>query len=593
MLSHKVLTRQDVGRAASYYEEGADDYYAKEREASAWQGQGATALGLEGPVDQERFRELLAGRVIEAGAPTRTSTRQDAHNRIGIDLTFSAPKSVSLQALVAGDASIIRAHDLAVERAIGTAEELAQARMKVNGRSRVEETRNLVVAKFRHETSRERDPQLHTHAVVLNLTQRKDGAWRALRNDSIIKATRYLGAVYRAELAAKLQRAGYVLRHGRDGFFELAHIDREQLAGFSRRAAQIEARLAGAGLTLDTATSEQKQRVKLETRPPKVPTDRQALFAEWQARARELGIDFRARDHAAPERGPGLGTGAPSPHIATEGARRGVRFAIAHLTERQAIVDEHELLDVALKHAVGRATLADIQREVDRRVASGHLIRESPLYTLADQPAATKPISRSAWTDVLAERGIDRAVARSRVEEAIASGQLVPAERRYTTQIALEREKRILQIEREGRDQVRPIASREFVRCRLYSTRFTDGQRAAVELIGTTTNRVVGVQGYAGTGKSRMLEQAKALVEREGHRVVALAPYATQVRQPSPSTTSFAARGPTCAPGSRRPSRPCPCSRFWRPCQGSSGSVEAWSSCQSPPAAGRCSWAWR
>lgn len=333
MLSHKVLTRQDVGRAASYYEDGADDYYAKEREASVWQGQGAMALGLEGPVDQERFRELLAGRVTEAGGPARTSTRLDAHNRIGIDLTFSAPKSVSLQALVGRDAAIVRAHDLAVERAIATAEELAQARKKVSGRSRVEETRSLVVAKFRYETSRERDPQLHTHALVLNLTQRRDGEWRALRNDSIIQATRYLGAVYRAELAAELQLAGYVLRHGRDGFFELAHIDRAQLAAFSRRAAQIETRLAGAGLTLETATSEQKQRVKLETRPPKVPTDRQALFAEWQARARELGIDFGSRDRAAPERDPGLAADTPSPHFAAEGARRGVRFAIAHLTE--------------------------------------------------------------------------------------------------------------------------------------------------------------------------------------------------------------------------------------------------------------------
>jgi conjugative relaxase-like TrwC/TraI family protein len=530
MLSHKILTRQDVGRAASYYEDGVDDYYAKDHEASAWQGQGAMALGLEGPVDQERFRELLAGRVTEAGAPARTSTRQDAHNRIGIDLTFSAPKSVSLQALVGGDAAIVCAHDLAVERAIATAEELAQARKKVDGRSRVEETRNLVVAKFRHETSRERDPQLHTHALVLNLTRRHDGEWRALRNDSIIKSTRYLGAVYRAELAAELQRAGYVLRHGRDGFFELAHIDRAQLAAFSRRAAQIEARLAGAGLTLDTATSERKQKVKLETRPPKVPTDRQALFAEWQARARELGIDFGARDRAASERDPELAAGTPSPHFATEGARRGVRFAIAHLTERQAIVEEHELLDVALKHAVGRATLDDIRGEVERKVVSGHLIRESPLYTLADQPAAAKPLSRSTWTDVLAERGIDRAAARSRVDEAIASGRLVPAERRYTTQIALEREKRILQIEREGRNQVSPIASHEFVRCRLYSTHLTDGQRAAVELIGTTTNRVVGVQGFAGTGKSRMLGEATALVERQGHKVVALAPYAAQVR---------------------------------------------------------------
>src|SRR5690349_23465692 len=99
MLSHKVLTRQDVGRAASYYEDGADDYYAGEGEASAWQGKGAEALGLDGSVDSARFRELLAGHVTSDGSSSRSATRQDSHDRIGIDLTFSAPKSVSIQAL--------------------------------------------------------------------------------------------------------------------------------------------------------------------------------------------------------------------------------------------------------------------------------------------------------------------------------------------------------------------------------------------------------------------------------------------------------------------------------------------------------------
>jgi conjugative relaxase-like TrwC/TraI family protein len=130
VLSHKVLTRQDVSRAASYYEDGADDYYAQEGEASEWQGKGAAALGLSGSVDPERFRELLAGRVNGDGVASRASTRQDASSRIGIDLTFSAPKSVSLQALVGRDPAIILAHDVAVERAISAAEERAQARKK-------------------------------------------------------------------------------------------------------------------------------------------------------------------------------------------------------------------------------------------------------------------------------------------------------------------------------------------------------------------------------------------------------------------------------------------------------------------------------
>jgi conjugative relaxase-like TrwC/TraI family protein len=529
VLSHKVLTRQDVARAASYYEDGADDYYASEGEASAWQGRGAELLGLEGAVDSARFRELLAGHVDASESSSRVSTRQDAQSRIGIDLTFSAPKSVSLQALVGGDRRIVEAHDRAVSRAIAAAEERAQARKKVRGQSHVEDTRNLVVAKFRHETSREKDPQLHTHALVLNLTRRGDGAWRALRNDEIVKSTKYLGALYRAELAAELQRLGYSLRYERGGMFELAHMKRGQLAAFSQRAAQIERRLAAEGLSTETATAAQKQRVKLATRPRKVPTDRAALFAEWRERARDIEIDFTRRDGLLAG-GRGEANLAPSAVAAAEGARRSVRFAIAHLTERQAIVSEPELYDVALKHAVGSATLADTRRELQRLAESGYLVPEQPLYRSADGLPGTPAISRDAWVRTHAASGADRNAARERVDQDIASGRLVLAERRYTTQTALERERRILGVEREGRGSVTPVAEPEAVRVRLASMRLGEDQRAAVELVTTTAHRVVGVQGYAGTGKSHMLDEAKRLIEEHGYRVVALAPYAAQVR---------------------------------------------------------------
>ena len=529
MLSHKVLTRQDVGRAASYYEDGADDYYAGEGEASAWQGRGAELLGLEGAVESERFRELLAGHVGGKKPSSRIATRQDAHSRIGVDLTFSAPKSVSLQALVGGDGRIVDAHDRAVAHAVALAEERAQARKKVNGQSHVEDTKNLVVAKFRHETSREQDPQLHTHALVLNLTCRRDGEWRALRNDEIVKATKYLGALYRAELAAELKRLGYVLRYERDGMFELAHMKRGQLAAFSQRAAEIERRLAAEGLTAHTATAAQKQRVKLATRPKKVSTDRAALFAEWRERARDLEIDF-ARREGLLRGGYGEGNAAPWDVAGAEGARRSVRFAIAHRTERQAIISERELLDVALKHAVGSATGADVRRELQRLAGTGYLVPEQPLYRSADGPANAPGQSRARWVKALVESGMEEKAARERVEQDVTTGRLVVGERRYTTQTALERERRILAVERGGRGALPPVAEPETVRVRLASARLNDGQRAAVELITTSPDRVVGVQGYAGTGKSHMLDVARHVSEEHGYRVVALAPYAAHVR---------------------------------------------------------------
>ncbi len=528
MLSMQVLTRQDIGRAANYYEDGADDYYAKEGEAKAWQGRGAAALGLWGAVDSARLRELLAGQVGDGALVSRGATRADSKERIGLDLTFSAPKSVSLQALVAGDARVIAAHDRAVAAAVTAAEERALARRKVNGRALVERSGNLVVASFRHETSRERDPQLHTHAVVMNLTRRADGQWRALKNDEIVKSLRHLGAIYRAELATELQRLGYQLRHERDGTFELAHISRAQLAAFSRRARQVEAQLAGQRLTREQASAAQKQRATLETRARKRGGDRAALFAEWQGRAREMGIDFARRDWA----GAGYQAGGANPvqaEATRQAAARAVRYAINHLSERQAVIAEPELIEGAMKHGLGSVSFDDVTAEIKRQKDSGYLSREESLYRPAEA-SGDAVRTRRGWVALLVEKGMVHAAAQDRVVRAIADGALMPIAARYTTQTALEREKRILAIERDGRGAVAAAVPPLAARAWLSATRLNAGQRAAAELMATTTNRVVGVQGFAGTGKSHMLTAAKELIEQHGLQARALAPYATQVK---------------------------------------------------------------
>lgn len=530
MLTHKVLTRQSISAAASYYSDGADDYYAKEGEAMEWQGEGAQALGLEGAVDKERFKELLAGE-ISAGQQIRGPTRKDSAPRIGIDLTFSAPKSVSLQALVAGDVNVIKAHDRAVAKAIELAEQRAQARVKVNGKSMVESTGNLVVAKFRHETSRERDPQLHTHAVVLNMTKRSDGQWRALKNDEVIKTTKYLGAVYRAELANELTKQGYSLRHDRDGMFELAHISRDQLEKFSQRSAQIEDRLARQGLTRATASADEKQAAALLSRAPKVNMERDVLFREWTARAKELQIKFKDREHAGMESPTAYADRAPGAHADTLAADRAVRYAINHITERQAVMTEGALIDTALKHGMGSTTLDKIEAAVNAQMKAGYLIKADPVYLPAGaNPNSAEGKTREVWIQELQRSGMPSSAARERVANAIERNSLVETEPRYTTQTALEREKRILKIERDGRGAVTQIVAPESAQASLAGTNLNAGQRQSAELIATSTNRVVGVQGFAGTGKSHMLDTAKQIVESAGYDVRALAPYGMQVK---------------------------------------------------------------
>ena len=563
MMSFSIVTAENVGQVVHYYKDGRDDYYSKQGDGARWQGRGAETLGLAGPVDSATFQDLLRG-VINGQPVARASTRHDSKTRLAIDLTFSAPKSVSLQALLGGDARIVAAHDQAVARALAHVEEIAQARTKIGGRSRVEHTRNISAATFRHETSRAKDPQLHTHAVLLNLTQRKDGRWRALRNDEIVKSTKYLGALYRTELAMELQRLGYGIRREKDGFFELAHISREQLKKFSQRSEQIERALARQGVDRSTATTAQKQIAALETRDRKTPAEMEAIRQEWLARAREYGISFdrpggqgtagggEGRDQVGtdPASVPGESSKSSTPDAsisrpdqaaaAAAAARRGVRYAINHLTERQAVVYRREVLDTALKHVIGAAGADDIVRELNRLASKGFLIREAPVYRPASADPSTPALTKMSWERVLVQSGIPRAAAREEVALGIRQGRLVPLEERYTTQTALERERSILKSEHEGRGTVAPLIAPEVARELVRARALSGDQRAAILAIVTTTNRVIGIQGHAGTGKSHMLRETKNLVStmREaearsagaGNRMVAVAPYAAHVR---------------------------------------------------------------
>lgn len=530
MLSHKVLKREDVGKTVQYYSD-ADDYYAKEGGATAWQGKGAHALGLSGEVDPERFRQLLAGRVQPGQKAVRGSTRLDRDSRIGIDFTFSAPKSVSIQALVGRDPKLIRAHDTAVARTMKVAEQFAQASVKVRRKKGIETTANLVVARFRHETSREKDPHLHTHAIVMNLTRRRDGAWRALVNDQLVKSTKYLGAVYRAELAAELTKLGYELRLERDGMFELARVSRDELAAFSVRSAQIQQALADRGLTRESASTAQKQLATLQTRKPKTPADRDELHRLWRERAAELRISLEPPagrlSPAALQKARAIIDDAPR----AQAARDCVKFAAQHLTERQAIVSRGELLNIAVEHAMGRATLVDIEREIDRRVERGLLVKEAPVY----HPAYSRngPVmTPTAWAAELhRSRGLSPGAADEEVRQGIAARRLVLCEERYTTPRAIDREEAILRIERDGRGSVTPAIAPELVRARLEETTLSKEQREAIAIITGTTNRVIAVQGFAGTGKSHMLLTAKGLLEEAGYTVQTAAPYSGQARR--------------------------------------------------------------
>ena len=193
-----------------YFKE--DNYYSKSeaKEQSKWFGNGAAALGMEGQVEGELFKNLLHGQSPDGSKTLSGKKINPKKHRAGFDLTFSAPKSVSLAVLMGGDRQLEQAHRIAVERTLKIIEQqYAQARVWDGKQQQKVNTGNLIVAQFHHTTSREKDPQLHTHCVLLNSTQLKNGKWRALTNEELYNQKMLLGAIYRNELAYEARKLGY------------------------------------------------------------------------------------------------------------------------------------------------------------------------------------------------------------------------------------------------------------------------------------------------------------------------------------------------------------------------------------------------
>lgn len=185
-----------AGQAAHYYDR--DDYYTREATPSRWYGAGAAALGLAGAVRAADFRPLVHGRLPDGTTLHRGGS---GGRRAGTDVEFSAPKSFSIQALVVGDTRLLAVHQRAVAVAREHLETLMATRVTQRHRTTVVTTGKAVIAQFEHTTSRAGDPNLHSHVVVLNCTQRADGQWRSLENTAIFQSQRLLYGIYLAELA--------------------------------------------------------------------------------------------------------------------------------------------------------------------------------------------------------------------------------------------------------------------------------------------------------------------------------------------------------------------------------------------------------
>ena len=504
-----------AAQGVSYYEK--DGYYAKDdpehREASAWAGKGADALGLTGPVEPDVFRAVLEGKVPDGSG--RELGRRDRDGKLvhrpGRDVTLSAPKSVSLAALVGGDVRVVDVHDRAVQATLAWIEgNAAETRMKdpATGRMAREGGQKTVAATFRHDTSRNLDPQLHTHAVIANMVQGEDGKWRSMANEKLYESKMLIGAIYRSELARGLSRLGYgIEKTHADGRFEIAGVSRETIDAFSIRRAEIEAGMAERGMGSPSDNPRLAERAALVSRAAKRDIDRDELTGVWQRQAADLGFDAPAltaeaakgveretgpdvpggRDgNARGSRGASLAVerGEDAERVAQSPADAAVAWAVAHLSEREAVFSRTDLLAAALAWNPGEVTVGEAEAAAARLEKAGSL-HAARLPGMEGLLTTARAVGDEKETIALMETGRERGTAPMRaraVDKALRKGPL------------------------------------------------TDGQKAAVKLVLASEDRVVGVQGYAGSGKTTMLNRARALLEKRGYEVRGLAPSASAAR---------------------------------------------------------------
>jgi len=367
MLSPKP--QLSLRNAKEYFREhlSAGDYYAEGQKVTGeWFGEGAKMLGLNGAVKESDFLALCEGLNPATGqrlTARKNSQRQEGekivpNRRVFYDFTLSPPKSVSVVALLRDD-RILEAHNRAVRQTMLELEKLAEARVRKSGQRGERVTANVVGAAFRHDTSRELDPHLHTHCIVFNATfDPVEGRWKALEVQGIYRAQKFAENLYYHELSKALHALGYEIENNtRD--FEIKEVPRSVIARFSKRHQEIDAearrRLARGGEQADANTV--RRRVAHDNRKRKIKdatADR--LRPSWE-------------QQLSPEESKALAALKPSKTVRRSADVPGVvAWADEHLFERRSVVSECDVMAAALARGRGLDfDLAMLREAIARR----------------------------------------------------------------------------------------------------------------------------------------------------------------------------------------------------------------------------------
>jgi conjugative relaxase-like TrwC/TraI family protein len=461
-----------------------DDYYTEEaqHEASFWVGKGAQNLGLTGTVEKAVFGDLLAG-VGPDGQALSGQKIDPKTRRAATDFTFSAPKSVSVAALVQQDERVLAAHHQAVAKALSVLEErYAQTRISTDtGRQRVT-TGNLIAAIFPHATNREAEPQLHSHCVVMNATQLVDGRWFSFANEGAISNKKLLGQIYQNELAIALQNHGYRIEPKAHGQFELVGYSPELLKLFSTRRQQIESLVA-------LWETEGK---KIFSEDGRVLRSRLALYEAAALKSRK-----RKPTPMQPEQ---LVRG-------WNGLVQLADLVLPMLPDTRSMEREARSVQAEVSEIISRSEMVEL--------AIGHCSEREAVFRRT-------ALERFVFEHQLGQQSFDQ------LQQAISlSLELVQIdESRLTTQAAIRLELETIRLMREGQGQVGAITSSADIDEQLEGRSLTVEQRQAIQRVMTVPDRVMAWQGSAGAGKTYALNEVKAIAQAKGFEVRGFAPSA-------------------------------------------------------------------
>jgi conjugative relaxase-like TrwC/TraI family protein len=460
------VRRINSAQASSYYT--ADDYYLQDNSIGQWYGETGKSLGYTGTIKEADFQKLILGQdnrenprfQIQAGG-------KDHKHSAGIDFTFSAPKSVSIAALILDDKRIFKAQEDAVNKALEYSQKhYTNVRVKENNQVRSEYTGNLLAAKFQHVSSREVDPHLHDHCVVLNITINEDRKVRAMDYKGMTDNIILLGQVYRSELAANLKGLGYQIETDSRGLFELKGMPQKVIDEFSKRTQQIEQRYQELKEQFPNRDyTELRQQATLETRKVKDEPSIVELKKDWERQLNELGL---TKDQL-------MNNLKSQKELPTQSKDEIIVKAVQIATEHEAVAKEEDIIRVAAKLGMGNYRVDELKTALSESKDIIHL--QNNAYT--------------TFEIVEMERGI--------INQAVSGHNQLQGMKLTTARAG------IMDYE----------INKGF--------KLTDGQREAVMHVLGSNDRILAIQGDAGTGKTTMLDVVRTISEsQQSQEVVGL-----------------------------------------------------------------------